>query len=120
MDEERQLMALTTLQMPTVVQLIPREDDLVNSREGGEGRYYYGIGGAQRGTPYAAKVDFFMAVPPVPCLNPPWGEIAVVDLTSQQIVWRRPLGTGNIGFPGAPGSFITAGGLLFNAGALDG
>ena len=119
-DEERQLMALTTLQMPTVVQLIPREDDLVNSREGGEGRYYYGIGGAQRGTPYAAKVDFFMAVPPVPCINPPWGEIAVVDLTSQQIVWRRPLGTGNIGFPGAPGSFITAGGLLFNAGALDG
>ena len=44
----------------------------------------------------------------------------MVDLTSQQIVWRRPLGTGNIGFPGAPGSFITAGGLLFNAGALDG
>ena len=84
----------------------------MNSREGGEGRYYYGIGGAQRGTPYAAKVDFFMAVPPVPCLNPPWGEIAVVDLTSQQIVWRRPLGTGNIGFPGAPGSFITAGGFF--------
>ena len=31
---KRQLMALTTLQMPTVVQLIPREDDLVNQGKG--------------------------------------------------------------------------------------
>ena len=55
----------------------------------------------------------------IPCLKPPYGEIAVVDLTTQQVVWRRGFGPLNIGMPYSAGSFVTAGGLIFNAGVID-
>ena len=44
----------------------------------------------------------------------------MVDLTTQQIVWRRGMGPLSLGFPYSAGSFITAGGLIFNAGVMDG
>ena len=44
----------------------------------------------------------------------------MVDLTTQQIVWRRGMGPLDLGFPSSAGSFITAGGLIFNAGVMDG
>ena len=43
-----------------------------------------------------------------------------MDLTSQKILWRRGMGLFNLGFPHAAGSFVTAGGLIFNAGVVDG
>ena len=68
-----------------------------------------------------------------PCLKPPYGEIAVVDLASQKFLWRRPLGTttdmGPLGIPTrlplpmgmfyTAGSMVTGGGLIFNAGVTD-
>ena len=36
----------------------------------------------------------------IPCIQPPFGEMAVVDLTTQEIVWRRPVGTAAISLPG--------------------
>jgi len=56
----------------------------------------------------------------LPCLKPPYGEIAVVDLTTQQIVWRRGMGPLELGFPYSAGSIVTAGGLIFNGGVMDG
>ena len=43
----------------------------------------------------------------------------MVDLTTQQIVWRRGMGPLQIGLPSTAGSFVTAGGLVFNAGVMD-
>ena len=48
----------------------------------------------------------------IPRLKPPYGEIAVVDLTTQQIVWRRGLGLLDIGMLYTAGSFVTAGGKV--------
>jgi len=59
--------------------------------------------------------------------------MAVVDLASQEVLWRRPLGTakeqGPLGIPsGLPlpmgmfyqaGSIVTGGGLIFTGGVLD-
>ena len=69
----------------------------------------------------------------IPCIQPPFGEMAVVDLTTQEIVWRRPVGTAAISLPGgrvgvplemgtpfSAGSIVTAGGLIFNGGVMDG
>jgi|TARA_B100000315_G_scaffold232207_1_gene244214 membrane-bound PQQ-dependent dehydrogenase (glucose/quinate/shikimate family) len=117
-DEERQLMVVNNLHLAFVIHIIPREDDLLASREGfARG---YGIGGPQRGTPYAARVGIFGSSLNMPCLKPPYSEIAVVDLTTQQIVWRRGMGPLSLGFPSTAGSFITAGDLIFNAGVIDG
>jgi len=117
-DEERQLMVVNNMNLPFMVHMIPREEDLLTSNEGLTRGY--GIGGPQRGTPFAAKVNIFASPLSLPCLKPPYGEIAVVDLTTRKIVWRRGMGMMELGFPYAAGSIITAGGLIFNAGVVDG
>ncbi|MEE2784118.1 MAG: PQQ-binding-like beta-propeller repeat protein [Pseudomonadota bacterium] len=118
-DEQRQLMVVNNMQLPFTIHMIPREEDRPTSEEGGFASGY-GVGGPQRGTPYAARVDLFASPLSLPCLRPPYGEIAVVDLTTQQIVWRRGTGLLNLGFPSRGGSVITKGGLIFNAGFSDG
>jgi glucose dehydrogenase len=117
-DEERQLMVVNNMQLPFIVELIPREEDLLNSNEGRNRGY--GIGGPQRGTEFAARVSMFASPLSLPCLKPPYGEMAVVDLTTQQIVWRRGNGLWELGFPASAGSVITSGGLIFNGGVLGG
>ncbi len=117
-DEERQLMVVNNLHLPFIVHMVPREEDLVTSNEGIS--FSYGIGGPQRGTPFAARVQLFASPLSLPCLKPPYGEIAVVDLTTQQIVWRRGMGLFGLGFGYSAGSIITAGGLIFNGGVVDG
>ena len=116
-DEERQLMVVNTMHLPFQIHMIPREEDNPTSEDGfGRG---YGIGGPQRGTPFAARVNMFSSPLSLPCLKPPYGEIAVVDLTTQQIVWRQGQGFANIGMPYSAGSIVTKGGLIFNAGVMD-
>lgn len=117
-DPVRQLMVVNNMHLPFHIHMVPREKDLVES---GEGRNRgYGIGGPQRGTPFAAKVQMFSSPLGMPCLKPPYGEIAVVDLTTQQLVWKRGMGLMELGFPYSAGSFVTASGLIFNAGVMDG
>ena len=74
----------------------------------------YGIGGPQRGTPFAAIVNQFISPLGIPCIKPPYGELAVVDLSTQEIVWRRGNGFWNLGFPAlGGGTIVTKGGLIF-------
>lgn len=62
----------------------------------------------------------------LPCQQPPWGELAAVDVNTGQIAWKVPLGvTDNLpegkhltGRPGNGGTIATAGGLVF-IGATD-
>ena len=117
-DEQRQLMVVNNMHLPFTVHMIPREEDQVNAEE--RLNRGYGIGGPQRGTPYAAKVNMFSSPIMLPCLKPPYGEIAVVDLTTQKVVWRQGTGFWQLGFPYSAGSIITAGGLIFQAGVMDG
>ena len=117
-DEQRQLLVVNNLHLPWQVKMIPREEDIARN-EAQDTRRGYGIGGPQRGTPFAARVELFGSPFLLPCLKPPYGEIAVVDLTTQQVVWRRGFGFMNIGLPYSAGSFVTAGGLIFNAGVMD-
>ena len=117
-DEERQLMVVNNLHLAWTIHMIPREDVVKGTRAGASAGF--GIGGPQRGTPFAARVGMFASPIGLPCLKPPYGEIAVVDLTSQEILWRRGVGPLNLGFPYTAGSFVTASGLIFNAGVIDG
>ena len=130
-DERRQLMVVNNMHLPFTVHMISREEDPAT---GGEGYTRgYGIGGQQRGTPFSARVNMFSSPLGIPCIQPPYGEIAVVDLTSQEIIWRRPLGTAAIslngarigvplemGSPYSAGSIVTGSGLIFIGGVMDG
>jgi len=124
-DELNHLMVVNTIHMPFVVRLIPRDE--VTDEE------FYGIGGPQLGTPYAVFTFPFLSPIFSPCVRPPFGEMAVVDLASQKVLWRRPLGTaadqGPLGMKSglrlpmgmfiSAGSIVTGGGLIFNAGVFD-
>ena len=81
-DERRQLMVVNNMHLPFVIHMIPREQDPAT---GGEGfTQGYGIGGQQRGTPFSARVNMFTSPLGLPCIEPPYGEMAVVDLTSSR------------------------------------
>lgn len=133
-DEVNQLLVVNALHMPFTVELLPREDwesagseDVVTRQSG------LGIGGRQAGTPYAARTLPFLSALIVPCLQPPFGEMGVIDLTTRKLVWRRAMGNAQIaigensrfgipvrlGSPYQAGSALTAGGLIFMGGTID-
>jgi quinoprotein glucose dehydrogenase len=69
----------------------------------------------------------------VPCYEPPYGVIAVMDLNTNKLLWKHPIGTMkdsgpfgvssgmpfNVGTPVQGASVTTRGGLIFHGGAMD-
>lgn len=125
-DELNSVMVVNSLHLANRVQLYPRAG-VTNETKFGFG------GGWQLGTPYAARTEPFLSPLFAPCQQPPYGEIAVVDLRSRETLWRRPLGTSNelgplglksrlpipMGAPYSGGSIVTRGGLIFMGSAMD-
>jgi membrane-bound PQQ-dependent dehydrogenase (glucose/quinate/shikimate family) len=124
-DEGSNVMIVNALQMGNRVQLYPRS--LVNKET------LLGFGGHQLGTPYAAFTAPFLSPIFAPCQQPPYGEIAAVDLQTRTVIWRRALGTANelgplglkfrlpipLGVPYSAGTVVTKGGLIFMGGTMD-
>jgi len=63
-----------------------------------------------------------------PCVKPPWGSLAAIDLATGEIAWQKPLGTVDrlteagvppTGVPNLGGAIVTDGGLVFIAGTVD-
>lgn len=120
-DEVNNLMIVNPLFMANQLQLIARAD------------LPEGVSGSMQGTPYAHTSNRFMSPLHVPCMQPPYGILGVVDLETRQLLWEKPIGTakhtGPLGIPtglpltvGTPqtgGTVTTAGGLIFSAGAFD-
>src|SRR5215831_12653599 len=83
----------------------------------------------QHGTPYGMSRRVIRAPSGIPCNPPPWGALVAADLASGAVRWNVPFGTaadvlpnGVSIPPGSPslgGPIITAGGLVFIAGAMD-
>jgi quinoprotein glucose dehydrogenase len=83
----------------------------------------------QAGTDYAVQVNGFVSPLDIPCIKPPYSEIAVVDLDRRKTVWRQPLGTARdsgpanvrfslpirMGVPAVGGPLVTRSGLIFIA-----
>ena len=76
----------------------------------------------QVGAPFSVKRSMPLSPFGIPCVGPPWGVLAAVDLASGQIVWRKPIGDVagiNFGTPTLGGPIVTAGGLVFIASTMD-
>jgi glucose dehydrogenase len=121
-DEDNRLLVANPLVMANRITLIPRDKVDKSMR-----------GGTQLGTPYAMTTAPFMSPLGVPCQQPPYGRLAVVDLQTQKVLWNKPLGTANesgplgmrigiplpMGVPLSAGTLVTKGGVIFVGGSMD-
>ena len=127
-DPVRQLMYVNVNRIPQVVYMIPRRKipgvegiSLANGTDVA----------AATGTPYGTHREFLMSPFGAPCTAPPWGELIAVSLKDGNVIWRVPLGSiekqipvlhfeWNLGTPNLGGPVVTAGGVIFIAGTMDG
>jgi len=127
-DPVRQLLVTNVNNIPAEVHLIARAE-LPAEIESARSRGINLEIAPQAGTPYAMSRLFVRSPLGLPCNPPPWGSLVAVDLPSGRIQWSVPLGDASevlpIPFPsldwGVPslgGATVTAGGLVFIAGAL--
>lgn len=128
-NPDRQIALMNPLALPFVSKL-KREDPNRKEIQAGAGTE----SGYQPmyGTPYSVDIHAFLSPLGLPCKQPAWGYIAGVDMQSQQIVWRKRIGTIRdslpklmqlpplkIGVPGLGGVMSTAGGVMFVAATQD-
>ena len=81
------------------------------------------------GTPYGVELGIFLSPLGIPCMAPPWGSLAAIDLKTNQIVWQHRVGTirdqaplplpFKLGVPMLGGPMVTAGGVAFLTGTMD-
>ena len=123
-DPVRGILVTPTNRLAMVVTLIPRAG-LAEARRQNRGAEI----SPQAGTPYGMKREVLWSPTGVPCNPPPWGTLSAVDLGTGALRWESPLGmmpsaavapdAARWGSPNLGGALVTAGGLVFAAGALD-
>jgi quinoprotein glucose dehydrogenase len=119
-DPQAGLLFANTNNLPFKVRLLPRADfdqrgKTTNERLSEEGEF-----GPQLGAPYAMFRRPLFSAKFIPCIPPPWGTLAAVDMVRGTIKWQVPLGLWHEGLPPGTislgGPIVTAGGLVFIAG----
>jgi quinoprotein glucose dehydrogenase len=131
-DPDRQLLLVTWSRAANYMRLVTRtEADKAGVNPSPNG----GIPqmSAQKGTPFAMATATFLSPLSVPCTQPPFGMIGAIDLRTQKMLWKRPLGTSYdsgpfytrshlplpIGLPIAGGALVTRADLTFVAATQD-
>ena len=81
------------------------------------------------GARYGVKLGAFLSPIGIPCLAPPWGNIAALDLRTNKVVWEHRVGTIRdetpiplpfaLGTPMLGGPLATAGGVTFLTSTMD-
>jgi quinoprotein glucose dehydrogenase/quinate dehydrogenase (quinone) len=138
-DPERRVMIVNSTGVPFVDRLIPREEAKAMgirpysgfdaSRPDDASSSHLKSLWAQEGTPYAVEFLPFLSPLKIPCHQPPWGEIAAVDLDTRKTLWRRSLGNTrdhalfgipfNTGMLNLGGAVVTRGRVAFIAATAD-
>ena len=127
LDVGRQIAFINFMQAPGLIKLLPREEfnRAVKDRSMSDWQLT-----AMRGTPYGMARRLFLSALGLPCVKPPWGKIAAVDLTNGEILWSKPFGTIEdiapaivpnfaFGVPNLGGPLSTATDLTFIGAAMD-
>ncbi|HKD51232.1 MAG TPA: pyrroloquinoline quinone-dependent dehydrogenase [Candidatus Acidoferrum sp.] len=124
-DPQRGLLVTNVNNLVAIARLIPREKYNDRGSHAEDGDY-----GDQLGAAYGLYRRFIQSPSDLPCSPPPWGTLSAVDMNEGKIRWQVPLGSMQ-DFGGThpqqipPGSIslggpiLTAGGLVFIAGATD-
>ncbi|SHH06817.1 membrane-bound PQQ-dependent dehydrogenase, glucose/quinate/shikimate family [Pollutimonas bauzanensis] len=131
-DPDRGIMVINTERLPYQIFLIPR-DETKGAKSIFQNSGHRPKIMPQIGLPYGAVKRPWMSGLNLPCIAPPYGYLAAIDMRTQDILWRRPLGTGydqgpmgikshiklEMGTPSDSGAMTTAGGVTFIGAAMD-
>ncbi|HVI88880.1 MAG TPA: glucose/quinate/shikimate family membrane-bound PQQ-dependent dehydrogenase [Dongiaceae bacterium] len=128
-DPVRQLAIANPITIPFVSKLLPRGPD---NPAAPDNQHPSGSEiGVQPmyGTPFGVVLKPFLSPVGLPCLRPPWGYMAAVDLKTMKIAWMHRNGTIRdsaplpiplkMGVPSLGGPLTTAGGLAFLTSTAD-
>lgn len=129
-DEQRQIAIANPMALPFVSRLVPRSAS--NPAAPKEGEQPSGTESGvqhQYGVPFGVELNAFLSPFGLPCKQPAWGYISALDLKTNQIVWKKRLGTVRdsspiplpfrMGVPMLGGPISTAGNVLFIAATAD-
>lgn len=132
-DLARGIMVINTNRLPYLEGLISRETiEKAGSKSLNQGGSSKGLM-PQVGLPMGAYKEPWLSVLGTPCIAPPWGYIAGIDLRTRKVLWSRPFGSGydsgplgipsrikaQMGTPSDSGALTTAGGVTIIGGTLD-
>lgn len=129
-DTDRQVAVANPIALPFVSRLIPRgAGNPMEPQPGAKGSGTEAGIQPQYGVPYGVTLNPFLSPVGLPCKQPAWGTIAAIDLKTNEIVWRRRIGTVRdssplplpfrMGMPMLGGPIVTAGGVIFIAATAD-
>jgi quinoprotein glucose dehydrogenase len=122
-DPVRQIAIANPIAIPFVSKLLPRGPD--NPAAPNEAHPSGSEIGVQPmyGTPYGVVLHPFLSPVGLPCMRPPWGYMAAIDLKTMKIAWMHKNGTIRdsapvpipieMGVPSLGGPMTTAGGVAF-------
>lgn len=130
-DTDRQIAIANPIALPFVSKLLPRGpgnpiEPSANDK-GGTGTES-GIQ-PQYGLPFGVTINAFLSPLGFPCKQPAWGYISAIDLKTNQIVWKKRIGTVRdsspvplpfkMGMPMLGGPMTTAGDVFFIGATAD-
>ncbi|MBN3856352.1 glucose/quinate/shikimate family membrane-bound PQQ-dependent dehydrogenase [Paraburkholderia sp. Ac-20340] len=130
LDTDRQIAIANPIALPFVSRLIPRGPG--NPQEPEAGAKGSGTESGiqpQYGVPFGVTLNPFLSPFGLPCKQPAWGYISAVDLKTNEIVWKKRIGTVRdsspiplpfkMGMPMLGGPMVTAGGVAFIGATAD-
>ncbi|MES2492696.1 MAG: membrane-bound PQQ-dependent dehydrogenase, glucose/quinate/shikimate family [Pseudomonadota bacterium] len=129
-DPLRKLAVVNWSRMANYTSMVDRTDaQRMKLKRSDDGVAHVGLPVPQEGTPFALLTGPFLSPLGVPCTQPPFGKIGVIDLVTGKMKWERPLGTAAdsgpfdirsglplpMGVPNTGGAVTTRAGLTFIA-----
>jgi len=129
-DTDRQIAIANPIALPFVSRLIPRgPGNPMQPQPGAKGSGTESGIQPQYGVPYGVTLNAFLSPFGLPCKQPAWGYISAIDLKTNEIVWKKRIGTVRdsspiplpfkMGMPMLGGPMVTAGGVAFIGATAD-
>jgi quinoprotein glucose dehydrogenase len=130
-DTDRQLAIANPIALPFVSKLVARgPHNPIQPPENGQGGTGTESGiQPQYGVPFGVELNPFLSPIGLPCKQPAWGYVAALDLKTNQVVWKKRIGTVRdsapvplpfkMGMPMLGGPMTTAGHVFFIGATAD-
>ncbi len=128
-DPDRQIAIANPQSIPFISRLVPRGKDNPSAPNAAHPPGTELGVQPMYGAPFGVDLGIFLSPLGIPCLAPPWGTLAAIDLRTNRIIWQYRVGTirdeaplplpFKLGVPMLGGPIVTAGGVAFLTGTMD-